>query len=293
MKILITLLTGLMLVVTADAAIKAVSVAEAQEQAKKTNSDYVVFVYGKGWDHLSTQYKARVWDQPETQAQLEPNTLVCEIYLAENPTEEEQNAQKERNKGFGETVRSYPSVFMFGKDGSCYAALGGKDNLPNNSNAVARKMAQLQRLARKRDAIMAQAGKAEGVQKAKLIGTAYDLPNLRHNNKEMLKEIKKADPDDKSGYVRRLSFSAWDLHQYLDKEKFSKEEALKVMDEMLKDPAYTTVQKQEILGVRGTLLRRNKTEKSELSRNYLMMKKLDPNSMYGKAADQAIEHYAK
>lgn len=266
---------------------------EAVAKGKETGEGYVVLVYGKDWDRFSSAYKKRVWDQKETFAQLNPKTAVCEIYLTENPTKEEEEAEKKRKEGFKERINSIPSVYMFNAKGECYMSMYGKDQLPNGAKELAEKMGKYQKLGKKRDEILAEAAKEEGVKKAGLLAKSAEVPEIRHNTGWLVGEIKKADPEDKGNYAKSIGFSAWGLHKYFDTKKYEYKDALAAIDGMLKEPYYTPIQKQEIMGVRGALLRRNKASKETLKKNYLAMKKLDPTSLYAKVADKAIEEYVK
>lgn len=293
MKTIITLLSLLFLHTSLiEAAVNIPSFPEAQKKAKETQADFIVLLYGKDWDRFSNAYREKIWNNPTTFAHLEPNTIVCDIYYSTSHEGEEKKKDDKRNEGFKESIESYPSVYMFRADGTCYAILRGKEHLPMSAPALSKKMAQLQHLSREYEKLIALAEKAEGSEKAKLLGKAAELSPLKINKGKLLEEIKKADPEDSSGYTRRLSFSIWDLNQYL-KEETPFEDAMKELDKMLTDPAYTTLQKQQIYLARGRVIKLKTDNKTDLINNYKMMEKLNPSSLYGKAAQQALELYCK
>ncbi len=270
------------------AAVPAETVVKAKEQAKSSKADYVVLAVGGEWDKFSTRFKKSVWSQPESIAGLAPDTLVTEIVLPQNPSKEEAEAMQTQNKALNSHPQCLPSVMIFDQTGFCYAVFGG-DTLAKSPPALSRQMQAAQKLREKRDQMIAKAETLNGVAKATLLGKAGEIEGLNRPD-SLLKAIKDCDPEDESGYQKRFTFQPWPLHQYI---KENAEEGLKVMDKMLSDPAYTTEQKQMILAVRGTVLRNNKGSKEDIRANFKKMKDLDPKSMLGKAAANAMEIYGK
>lgn len=285
----ITLLATPLLLPSAYAVEKADTVAEAKQKARETNEDYIVLAYGKDWEYLSTEYKKRVWDNPVSFEKLDGKTLVCSVTFAENPTQEEAQQENERNKEFGQGVTCFPQVYLFDKTGFCYATLYGSQ-LPKRADQLALKLESLQKARKKRDALIARSAEAgNGKEKAKLLGQAGEIPSL-HRPGNILEELKKADPEDESGYQKRFTFNAYEFHKYFN---VPKDEAMKAFKEAIASPAYTPEQKQMILGVQSTVLRRNNGTNKELRDTFQKMYSLAPNSPMGKAAKNAMKAYVK
>lgn len=264
------------------------TVTDAMAKAKEIKSDYLVFVYGGDWDGFGKSYKERVWAKPETLSLAQPNTIVTEYTYPEHPTEAEKEARKQLQKDFGQGTSSVPSLYFFDKNQFCYATLHG-DKMDKNPLLLAKRIKEAQDLRNKRDEYLAQAEKLSGVEKAKLLGTAYDIQGL-NRPKEAVDELKKCDPDDASGYQKRFTFDPWKYHSVFEKPLA---EGLKELDAVVADPAYTAEQKQTILGIKSTYLRRNKADKNQIREVFVKMKSLDPNSVFGKAAEKGLELYAK
>lgn len=270
-------------------ALPAASVTEAKAKAKETDADYVVLAYGKDWDKVGTRFKKTVWDKPGTFEKLESKTLVTGIEILENPTKEEEEKQKSEQKAFGQGVKSLPQIYLFDKTGFCYASFYGEE-LPRSMEKLSAKLQASQSLRKKRDALVARSEKASsGKEKARLLGQAGEIKGISRP-KSLVDQIKKVDPKDESGYQKRFSFNIFDYHKYL---KEPKEEALKAFTEVVNSPAYTPEQKQLVLGLQSTYLRKNKGTEKELQDTFRKMRSLDPNSLMGKAAVNAMKAYGK
>lgn len=284
----LSLLAALLLSSPLIAVETAPTVSEAKVKAKEIKSDYLVFVYGGDWDRFGKSYKERVWAKPETLSLAQPNTIVTEYTYPEHPTEQEKEARKQLQKDFGQGTASLPSLYFFDKNQFCYATLHG-DKMDKNPLLLAKRIQKTQNLRKKRDEYLTQAEKLSGLEKAKLIGAAYDIEEL-NRPQEVVNELKKCDPEDASGYQKRFTFDPWKYHSVFEKPLA---EGLKELDAVVADPAYTAEQKQAILGIKSTYLRRNKADKNEIREVFIKMKALDPKSIFGKAAEKGIELYAK
>lgn len=264
------------------------SVSDARKKAKETKADYVVLAYGGDWDKFGKMFKERLWANPELLSQLTPSTLATEMTWPENPTKEEQEKRKELIKDFGENPRSLPAIFFFDQEGFCYASLTGAQ-MSKKPAELAKQLKDTQKLREKRDAMLSQASTLSGAEKAKILGLSGEIPGL-NRQKNLVDELKKCDPDDKSGYQKRFTFDPWKYHKLLEGPL---EDGAKELDAMVADPAYTAEQKQIILGIKSTLQRKNKADKAQIKATFEKMKALDPNSVFGKSADKAIQEYAK
>lgn len=260
--------------------------AEAKTKAQAAKADFIVMAYGGDWDRLGKSYLARCW-KPSVKL-ISASTYLSIAVYPQNPDKKLQEQIDRQQKGVNINVSSLPSVHLFDASGFCYATLSG-DQLPRTPQALADAIANLQSLRQKRDALIGQSASKQGVEKAKLLGRAAEIPGIARNQ-SIIKDIEKCDSTDKSGYVKRLTFSIWPLHDCLKKPK---DEALAQLDKELQTPSLTAEQKQKIYALRGTVLRRNKATAEELKQNYDKMRALAPHSMLGKAAVNAARVYAK
>ena len=272
------------------AAVPVESPVQAREQAKKDGVDCIILVHGQGWDRLGERFRKQIWDDSQVQNAMGSKTVSSVLQVPQNLSKEENdNFEKNVRKKVGANVRSMPGIVFFDAKGICYASISGND-LPANSNAVASRIRQIIKLRKKRDDLMEKAARAKGTDKAKFLCLAGEIRGI-NRHPDLVKEIKKCDPEDKTGYVRRLTFNIYDVQGKI--KNLSKEEGLKIIDQELKTPRLTNEQKQKIYGLRGTFLRRNKATPAELKENYKLMHNLDPDSLLGKAAIKAAEAFAQ
>lgn len=265
------------------------SFAEARKKASETKSDFIICAYGEDWDTVGMRFKKQVWDVPSTFSLIDAGTVISTVNILDSPSKEEAEKQKEKNKGFGEGLKSLPQIYLFDSSGHCYATLYGNE-LPKTSDKLAKELQELQSERKKRDSYIEQSGKASSAkEKARLLGMAGEIPGL-NRPKFILDEIKKIDAKDESGYIKRFTFNIFSYQKYL---KEPKDTALKAFDEVLSSPAYTAYQKQQILGLQSTYLRRNKGSQEEIKNTLKKMRDLDPNSLQGKAAVNAAKTYVK
>lgn len=262
------------------------SPAEAAQKSKSAKADLIVMAYGGEWDRIGKAYFNKCW-KPAIKM-IDPGTFVSTAEFPENPDKATKEKLEKEYKGLSMDFGSLPALFLFDGEGFCYASLWGQ-KLPKSPSSLAALIADLQAKKKKCNELVAQGRAAKGVEKAKLLGMAAEVQGI-NRNPQLVKDITAADPKDESGYVKKLTFSIWPLHECFDKPK---EEALALLDKELASPHLSAEQKQTIYGVRGTVLRRNKATPQELKENYEKMYSLDPQSLLGKAAIKAMKAYAQ
>ncbi len=272
------------------AAVQVDSPVEARHKAMADKVDCLVLVYGKDWDRVGAAFRERIWNQASVQKVMGEKTLSAVLEVPQNLSQEEGDKfEKDVRKKVGANVRSMPGIAFFDGKGFCYATLSGSD-LPKDSAGLATKIRQTMELRSKRDALLEEASRKEGAEQARLLCSAGEVRGI-NRDPEILKELKKCDPEDKSGYLGRYTFNVFDLQPKL--KGVSKEDGLKILDEALKTPRLTAEQKQKIYGLRGSFLRWQKASAAEQKENYKLMHDLAPNSLYGKAAINASKAFAK
>ncbi len=213
---------------------------EASAKAKTANRDLFVFIGGSDWSAASRAYKANVIASPQLAPALGGEFLWLELDHPELPTEAQKAAAK-ANKNFNVTIHNYPGVVLLDAEGRCYLKLeapqGGVGEL-----AAAVKAARA--LKARRDAALALADKANGLERARQLGAALDvlgptcLQHGRQSHRKLLDELKKLDPNDTVGTQRRLTFNPdgfaeKDLWPLTGKKKFA--DAHKLVDKELAD----------------------------------------------------------
>lgn len=266
------------------------SITTIKEKAKAQKTDYAIYAYGGDWDHMGTEMKKTLWDQDEIFARASKNILAGVVIVPEGLDKEQRKAHNEKYKDFKEGITSLPCLYLLDQNGFCYFKAFGSA-IPKTTEQLASLIRQKQDLRQQRDALIDQAQKAQGIAKAECFGKAAAIGGINHP-KSYVDEIKKNDPKDTTGYVRRFNFSAWNLQNKVN-IKQPTEDSLKLIDEMVKDKAYTPQQKQEMLGLKSTIQRKLKKNKSEIKATFEQMKALDPSSVWGKSVPYAIKAYCE
>ena len=227
----------------------------ALAQAKETRRDLLVFVGGSDWSAPSRTYKSGVIQSPQVAQALGKEFLWLEIDRPDQATEAQKLTAK-KNGDFEVQIRNYPGLALLDPDGRCYfkaeAPLGGVMGLVNA-------VKQACKLKARRDAELALAEKATGLERARHLGAALDMmgefavQNGKQSHHHVLDELKKLDPEDRVGTQRRLTFNPdafaegqlWPLVQA---KKYA--EALALVDRELADPRNNLWLRQHLLGLR-------------------------------------------
>ena len=182
------------------------------------------------------------------------------------------------------------------KDGYLYGRVQGTLLNRGTVDEIAAEVKAKLEAKRKQAEIMKQADAASGVERARLIAQACEFKGIERPN-NAVDMVRAADPSDSSGMVKRLTFDPWAFAQkYCGKKsdgglELPADETVRIMQDHLKDPAYTNEQKQVFHAVIIGTLRREKgaAAATQLRNNIMEMKRLDPNSNLGVTADQTIK----
>lgn len=277
----------------------AAQMAENYEAAKSLVQDdgYILFAYADGWDTYSRQICEK-WMESEAVQNAAGNAVIMRAPVPNINSEEQKAADKAY---YGELTLpdapSYPAIFLISKSGRHYATITGNFM----RKATAKKVAKLihERLSQlsKQEELLAQSEQAEGVAKAKLIGQASEVEHLLpiiSPVPKMLKTLKELDPEDQSGYQRRFKKPIDIMGELLNIEKKeSYKKAISTAEEMLKDPYYTTEQKQSLHAfIIGALHRHGSLhDTAEIQKHADAITELDPESVLGKSVHLVKREY--
>lgn len=270
--------------------------AEKYEQAAAQVNDagYILFVYGKGWDKRSEKLCRKLMASPAVQAAA--GDAVCMLApLYQSPTEEQKAAQAavwgKLQLPHVHSTESYPAILLYGRNGQLNSRIIGDIMYRGNVDEIAAELVKRTKAFNRRETLMKEASAAKGKEKAVLIGKAASLRGIEWPY-DTLKQIREADPDDASGYIRRLSLNSQGFAESSRDMKL--DEGLAEMDKRLKDPAYSAEQKQVFCAIAiGLLSRQGSYENRSKLRSYAArMKKLNPDTPLGKSAEWVAERWA-
>lgn len=259
--------------------------AEDFEQAKALVQDdgYMVFAYADGWDTFSKKACRNMLADKAVQKAI-GNAAVLEFAVPNVSSKEDKEAVKKR---FGALAlpnpSQYPAIYMYDKSGRLYSTICIAFKDLKKYKSIASQIGARRDLARKQQELLDKAAKAQGVEKARLIGQASELPDIVPPAKA-LDQIKKADPKDESGYVRRMGYNPWGVAEASAKNKDWKA-ALADVEKRIADPAYTDDQRQKLYATAiGLLYSHPSGDNLKKMRRYgLKMQELDPDSVLGQS----------
>jgi hypothetical protein len=268
----------------------------ALERAKTGGQDIAVLFHGSDWCLAGKKY-ADHWLADAFPKAAGDDLLVMDIDRKENPGAADEALAK-INEACPVTPRSLPAIALFDREGRLVALREGSpelDPLGKPEQAIQRAV----EVRKKRDELWKRAEGQRGPQKAGMLAGGLDLLGLGTGPKEAYKpvveEMRKADPEDRSGVVARYTFPGRKLlDMAVSKGKDGKfAEADEEIGGWLKKPRLTKAQQQEALAARFALYQRWPEKKSDLPALLKEISRLDPKSDLGVAADSYLPLLSK
>jgi hypothetical protein len=294
MKRLTYLLLTLALFSRAEAVQRATDYPEAQSLAKQHGSDIVVLVIGSDWNQPSKRY-TETWNDASFAKTLPENMVLLCWDKVENP----DAAAKElaaKNKDCPAAVRSVPGLALIDQEGRLVGTRNGTEELgePKQLSLHIRNMVATRS---QRDELWKRAQQVQGIKRAEALGQGLDVmkQHLGHRKvyEPIFQEIKKADPEDKSGYVGKYQFPGADLAphvlgNYVQKKLFVEGE--NYLLQWHRNPRLDPEQRQQLHAARFCLYQ-NWPEKRALARKALEdLRDVNPRSVMGQSASRYLAH---
>lgn len=275
--------------------------AENFTKAKESVTDdgYIAFAYAADWDRYSESFaKAWITNADIQKAAGSARLLLAPVY--QNLTDKVKKEQEafwgpipEKNRGFHD--ETYPAIMFFDKDGRHYADVYGPDMLTRPVADIAADVAGKLELLHQQEALLKKSAAASGAEAAKYLGEAAAMEGINHPDK-VAEKLKELDPEDESGYVRRVTFDglgfAGEKRKQVadcsskDARWAAIQDVIKEVEGKLEDNAYTAVQKQEMCAAVIGVLHRDGGYKGSLQipQWCKRMAELDPESLLGRSA---------
>lgn len=291
-----TLLTlgALLALPAADAAQRVKTFSDAKKAAGADG--IIVYVYGPDWNTRSNRMLHEFWETPELeQAAGNAVLLALPSYQDDKNKDLDNGADIKgslRLPGFGYC----PRVVMLDEDGEIYADLHGTDDLGDFKGAEG--LANIRKnldLLHQRNAILEEADHEENEARARLLSKAADLPIKPPS--DIIERIRMADPNDKTGCLRRHEFNA---REFLYKEMDTKDGFLKpsfVPDlnaikqhctRIFSDPAYKVEDRQAAYNLLIGITRQNGIVSQRLKTLIRANMRLGPETRSGKAGEHIL-----
>lgn len=296
MKIAFSLLMCLAAAATLQPAQAATKVATyEQAQAKLNDEGYILFIYGQGWDKRAKELTTALYNHPAV-IKAAGNSVMMLVPLPESMDEMEKEAF---SKVMGKlqlphphSKHSFPAVVMYDKTGRQYSIICGPAMVQPDPERIALVISRRKARLAEQLGIMAQADKAQGEERARLLLQACRVENTERPDR-VQDLIKKADPEDKAGCLAALNFHN---NPVGDKARdMPLADFLIEMDKAIANPLHTVQQKQNACAFTiGTIRRRVGMGGSHLIRQYAeQMKALNPDSVLGRSADVVLRDWTQ
>lgn len=280
----------------AAAAERAADFPAALERAKTGGQDIAVLFHGSDWC-LPGRRLAGQWQSEPFLRAAGKDLLLVEIDRKENPTPADEALAK-LNEACPVSPRSLPALALFDRDGRLVALREGTPEL----DALGRPEQAIQRaveVRKKRDELWKRAEGMRGPQKAGGLAAGLDLLGLGAGPKgvyqPVIEEIRKADPEDRSGALARFTFPGRKLLDTALSQagagKFA--EADQEIESWLRKPQLAKSQRQEALAARFALYQRWPEKKSGVTAVLKEIERPDPKSELGEAASSYLVMLAK
>lgn len=259
----------------------------ALEQAKSTKAPILVFLHGSDWNKAGESMR-KAWNDPRFPEAVGKDLLMVAIDDKENPSEAEKAAAK-RNEACKPPFRSLPAVALYDCEGRLVAVRSGSAEIKESGGLPATVKAMRTALS-DRDSLWKRAAGSSGAQRASLYGAGLDRMNQGLGPKKIyqpiLDEIRKADPNDQSGYVGKYTFDRQALlDMVMDKAKKNEQAAAEQeLNKWLRNTRLSLSQVQELHATRFALYQRWPEKKSSARSALEDMRKADPKSDLGLAA---------
>ena len=279
----------------------AVQQADTYEASKPLVQDdgYIIFAYAEDWDTFSKRVCDKLMTS-EAVLQAAGNAVFMRAPIPNVLTDERKAANKEKYGPLNVAdAPSYPAILLLTKSGRHYATICGSVMRKAAPKKISKMIQERIAAMKHQEALLAQAKAAKGIERAKLLGEAASIPDISPDGKlgAIINEIKKLDPQDTTGYARKLrdpfSFVGEIVGIERDKSK-SWQEALAKVDEYLNDPVYTPAHQQALHALAIGLLHRHGSLKdaAAIRKHAAAIEALDSKSYIGQSAQYATREWA-
>ncbi|MBR5522475.1 MAG: hypothetical protein IKV82_03305 [Akkermansia sp.] len=261
-----------------------------EAQTKVTDAGYILFAYADGWDTYSKQVSNKLMKNKAVK-KAAGDAIVLHYPIKQALNEEEQKARTEQWKGIKvPNADSYPALLFFDNKGKHYSTISGTFMRKAQPKKVAKMITERMEGKRKQNELMAQAEKAKGAEKARLIAEACLIENINRPDRYE-KMMKDADPKDECGLIRRVTFNPWVFVE--SKRKEDPKAVLAELETMLADPNYTDEQKQIFCTCAiGTLHRSNLPDAATRIQEYAKkLKEYGKDTVLGQSADIVVREW--
>ncbi len=242
----------------------------------------VIFCYGANYDAQS-EAKYQEFVKKRKIMRVLRNAVFLEVPIYQLPNEKEK---KEYNKimggkGLPGAVWSYPCFIVVDGKGNQRGIVQSAEEMKDVESASA-VLTQMLEDFKEQENLLGKVERASSARKAKLLALAADIDLRLPGNINMGDKPMK----DTVGISARLKFDPIAVMTNLQTMKGA--EANAYIRNMMANGCYSRRQRQEMMSAYAGHIRRNKGSAARMRALYTEMRNIDPKSMYGSYAEEAI-----
>ncbi|MDB6136095.1 MAG: thioredoxin family protein [Verrucomicrobiales bacterium] len=182
--------------------------AGSQKKAASEKKDLLVDFTGSDWCIWCKKLQSEVFSHAEFTEGVKDSFVLVELDYPRDKSHlsEETRKQNEELKD-RYPIKGYPTILLVDPEGKPFAATGYQ---PDGPVKYVESLNKLRAKKTERDEALAKAAKAEGVEKAKQLVAALKALELDEDlvstsYKEVVEQIKAADPADETGYTKKMT----------------------------------------------------------------------------------------
>lgn len=227
----------------------------ALKEAKASSKAVLIDFTGSDWCAWCIKLRKEVFDRPEFEAAAKDKFVLVELDYPKDKARVTEAVAKQNEALLKRyPIKGYPTILICDGDGRPFAATAYQEGGP------AKYLLHLDELLAKRaarDKAFTEAGGKEGVEKSKLLigaleGLQLDPAMVATNYAEIAEQIKKADPQDETGFAKNEGaqgrFGEFMTKLGESRQAKNLEGEVKAAEEALADPKITGELRQQVFG---------------------------------------------
>ena len=237
----------------------------SRKLAAETKKDLLIDFTGSDWCGWCIKLNDEVFKHEPFKAGVKDSFVLVELdYPNDKSKLSEATIKQNEELGKKYAVQGYPTILLCDAEGRPYASTGYQ---PGGPEKYVEHLNSLRGRKAKRDEAFAEAGKAEGVDKAKALVAALDSMELDDAMVasfygDIANQITAADPKDETGFAKKAAAKKR-LSEFEDKlqalgRKKDHDGALALVDEALKEGGFDKDTTEQMMLTRAVILMQQK-----------------------------------
>ena len=242
-----------------------VDFAASQKAAKEANKDLLINFTGSDWCGWCIKLHKEVFSEEVFKVGVKDKFVLVELDFPRDKSKlSAETLAQNKELGAKYEVQGYPSILLCDAEGKPFAATGYEEGGPE---AYVKHLDKLRDQRTARDQAFAAAAKSQGVAKAKELVAALNAMGLtdgmiRNFYKDVIEQIKAADPKDETGFAKAAASKAREA-AFQDElqslaQKNDMDGALALVDKTLKQQDSSTEATQQMMMTRAMIFAQQK-----------------------------------